>query len=95
MLVNDPDLRQTVDLYFDVIGLKMNAFILDELRMLPQRFKMQEIQSVFRMARKNEIRSLNWVIRELVRRRSKQEPSPENLTQKPFEGIERESDIQF
>lgn len=67
------ELREVVDLYFDVVGLKMNAFILDELRMLPQRFTMDEIRRVFRTARKNEIRSLHWVMQELVRRRSKSE----------------------
>jgi len=74
---DDADLKEVVDLYFDVIGLKMNAFILDELRMLPQRFSMTEIRNVFRRARKNEIRSLHWVMQELVRLRAKAGPPPE------------------
>lgn len=67
-------LKEVVDLYFDVIGLKMNAFILDELRMLPEKFDLSNVRSVFAMARKNEIRSLRWVIQELVRRKTKTEP---------------------
>lgn len=73
---SDPHLKTVVDLYFDVVGLKMNVFILDELRMLPQKFSMAEIQSAFSRARKNEIRSLRWVIQELVRRKKKNEDAP-------------------
>lgn len=73
---SDPNLKTIVDLYFDVVGLKMNVFILDELRMLPQKFSMTEIQSAFSRARKNEIRSLRWVIQELVRRKKKNEDVP-------------------
>jgi len=73
---NDPDLKAVVDLYFDVVGLKMNVFILDELRMLPQKFPMDEIRRVFGRARKNEIRSLRWVMQELVRRHKKAEDAP-------------------
>ncbi len=100
---DSPDLKEVVDLYFDVIGLKMNVFILDELRMLPQRFTMAEIRSVFRRAQKNEIRSLHWVMQELVRRRKKAgEPldinktTPAETAQAPlFAGSEDSNDFKF
>ncbi len=92
---NDPALKETVDLYFDTIGLKMNVFILDELRMLPQRFTMQEVRSVFRQARKNEIRSLHWIMQELVRRRKKS-GDPEQSAETPlFAGTEDDNAIKF
>lgn len=81
---SDPHLKAVVDLYFDVVGLKMNVFILDELRMLPQKFEMDEIRRVFARARKNEIRSLRWVIQELVRQRKKHEDAPKPAETTPF-----------
>ena len=91
---SDPDLKAVVDLYFDVVGLKMNVFILDELRMLPQKFSMQEIRSAFSRARKNEIRSLRWVIQELVRRRKKTEDAPQPA-QNPLLTGNQEDSITF
>lgn len=92
---NDPDLKEVVDLYFDTIGLKMNVFILDELRMLPQRFSIQEVRSVFRRARKNEIRSLHWVIQELVRRRKKAGEAEKATAQTPLFPVSNDDTIDF
>ncbi len=92
---NDPDLKEVVDLYFDTIGLKMNVFILDELRMLPQKFSMQEVRSVFRRARKNEIRSLHWIMQELVRRRKKSGETAETAQTPLFAGTDDDNTIKF
>lgn len=92
---NDPALKETVDLYFDTIGLKMNVFILDELRMLPQRFTMLEVRGVFRQARKNEIRSLRWIMQELVRRRKKSGETKETAETPLFAGNENDNAIKF
>ncbi len=92
---NDPALKETVDLYFDAISLKMNVFILDELRMLPQRFEMQEVRSVFRQARKNEIRSLHWIMQELVRRRKKSGDAGAEAEISLFPGNEDDNAIKF
>jgi hypothetical protein len=45
----------------------MNTFILDELRLLCQRFSRQEVEKTFARAQKNDIRSLGWVVKELYR----------------------------
>lgn len=92
---SDPDLKEVVDLYFDTIGLKMNVFILDELRMLPQRFPMQEVRSVFRRARKNEIRSLHWIMQELVRRRKKSGETDGSAQRPLFAVSEDDNTIKF
>lgn len=63
----DPVLREIVDLYFDSIGLRMNVFVLDELRLVRGRFPIDEVRRVFRRAKQNEVRSLPWVVRELAR----------------------------
>lgn len=67
----DPALQEIVDLYFNTVGLKINAFILDELRLVRRRFAMEQIRRTFRRAEQNEIRSLHWVVRELTRAKKK------------------------
>lgn len=68
---DDPALREIVDLYFDVVGLRMNAFVLDELRLLRSRYDLESIRRTFRRARQNGIHALNWIVRELVRQKRK------------------------
>jgi hypothetical protein len=70
---DDAALQETVDLYFNTVGVKMNAFILDELRLVRNRFPMDQIRRTFRWAQQNEIHSLHWVVRELIRHRKKNE----------------------
>lgn len=60
-------LQRVIDLYFDSVGFKMNGFILDELRLICQRFSPEEVEKTFARARRNDIRSLPWVLRELYR----------------------------
>lgn len=67
----DPVLQEIVDLYFNAVGLKMNAFVLDELRLVRQRFPVELVRRTFRRAQKNEIRSLRWVLQELMRQMNK------------------------
>ncbi len=79
----DPLLKEIVDLYFNTVGLKMNAFILDELRLMRQQFPIDLVRRTFRRAGQNEIRSLQWVMRELIRQKRKLDEKageePENL----------------
>lgn len=92
---DNTDLKQVVDWYFDTVGLKMNVFILDELRMLPQKFPMDEIRRTFARARKNEIRSLYWVIQQLVR--GKKKADEKNApAETPFaDVVDTDDDIRF
>jgi hypothetical protein len=66
------ELQRVVDLYLNTVGFKMNTFILDELRLLCQRFAMEDVEKAFTRAEKNDIRSLGWVVRELCRVHKKQ-----------------------
>lgn len=63
----DQTLQEIVDLYFNTIGLKMNTFILDELKLIRYRFPLDKIKRSFHRARRNEIASLTWVIKDLLR----------------------------
>ena len=69
----DKTLQEIVDMYFNSIGLEMNLFILDELRLIRQRFTLSEIKKVFELAKRLEIRNLRWVIRQLVYHKKKHE----------------------
>ena len=63
---DDEILREIIDLYFNTIGLKMNLFVLDELRLIRQRFKLSDVKRVFESAKRHEITSLRWVMRQLL-----------------------------
>jgi hypothetical protein len=69
----DPLLQEIVDLYFNTVGLKMNAFILDELRLVRTRFAAERIRRVFRRAQQNDVHSLHWIVKELIREKRKLE----------------------
>ena len=64
-------LREVVDGYLDNVSQKMNAMILDELRLLAARFRRDQLRRVFARARHVGIDSLAWVTRELVREESR------------------------
>ncbi|MBN1900546.1 hypothetical protein JW926_04385 [Candidatus Sumerlaeota bacterium] len=63
---DDEVLQEIVDLYFNSLGLKMNLFILDELRLLRQRFELPDVKRAFELAKRLEIKSLKWVMRQLI-----------------------------
>lgn len=84
----DPDdllLKEIVDLYFNTVGMKMNAFVLDELRLVRQQFPIDLVRRTFRRASQNDIHSLQWIMRELIRQKRKLDEKageePENLSE--------------
>ncbi|MEQ8819840.1 MAG: hypothetical protein RLY93_06315 [Sumerlaeia bacterium] len=64
---SDPKIRAVVDLYFDNVSMKMNSFILDELRLIAMRYDPKLIEAVFQRARKKEIQNLGWILKEIRR----------------------------
>ncbi len=64
---HDSKLREVVSLYLDNVSMKMNAFILDELRLINRRFDLPLVRKVFARARKKEIQTLGWILREIRR----------------------------
>jgi len=71
-------LREIVDAYLDNVSQKMNAVILDELKLLASRFRRDRIRRVFARARHAGIDSLAWVTRELVREENRGEKGTKN-----------------
>lgn len=68
---DDEVLKEIVDLYFNAIGLKMNQFVLDELRIIRQRFKLSDIKRAFENARRRDIRALSYIVRYLMAKQKK------------------------
>ncbi len=62
---DDPILSEIVDLYLNTIGLKMNVFILDEIRMMRERFTISDIKRAFEKVKQQDNKSLRSVLRHL------------------------------
>jgi len=69
-------MQQVVDLYFNNIGMKMNSFILDELRLIGRRFTLESIRKVFGRAALNDVRELGWAVRELIKESPREGKEP-------------------
>ncbi|MCB2156952.1 hypothetical protein KQI84_18905 [bacterium] len=63
----DPKLKAVIDEYFNTVSMKMNAFILDELRLIAARYPLDLIKKVFARARKEEKQSLGWILTQIRR----------------------------
>lgn len=73
----DPKLKEVVDLYLDNVSMKMNAFILDELRLIASRFDLPLVRKVFARARTREVQSLAWILREIrIETKAKRKSEP-------------------
>ena len=64
---DDPELQELVDIYLNTVGIRINIFILDELRLLKERFDMSRLRDVFSQARERGIKNLRWIGRKLLR----------------------------
>ena len=56
---------QILHWYFDLCGMKMNNLILDELKELATNFALDKIKSAFQKAKQNNVRSLNYIFKQL------------------------------
>lgn len=63
---DDPQLQELVDIYLNTIGLKINLFVVDELRLIKERFDFKRIKEVFSQARERRIKSLRWIVKKLL-----------------------------
>ena len=69
---DDPVLGEVAQLYFKCIGTNVNSLVLDQLRLLRERFSLGRIQKVMEDARKVDVHSLSWVVRHLYKEESKE-----------------------
>lgn len=63
----DPALQEVADLYLNVIGTKINVFVVDELRLMVRKYPLAAIRKTFNRARLNEVRSMRWIAGQLSR----------------------------
>lgn len=59
--------RRVIDLYLDVVSMRMNAFIQDELRLIAERYDQALVEKVFARARQRDTPSLGWILAEIRR----------------------------
>lgn len=71
-------LKETIDDYFDMVSMRMNAFTLDDLRLIAQRYDRELVLSVFDRARKRSDRpGLGWIMAELRKEDAARRVAPE------------------
>lgn len=56
---------QIMHWYFDLCGMKMNDIILADLKELESNFDISKIKSAFEKAKQNNVRSLNYIFKQL------------------------------
>lgn len=59
--------KRIFDLYFDVVSMKMNGFVADELRIIAERYDLPLIERVFDRARKRPRPGIAWIMAEIRR----------------------------
>ena len=75
----DPLLQEVVDLYLNTCGTRINMFVVDELRLMRQKYPMEAVRKAFNRARQNEIHSLAWIAGQLSRT-GKKKPEKNSLS---------------
>lgn len=64
-------IQEVVDLYLNLLSQKMNVFIFDQLEIVARRFTIEEIRHTMERAARHELRTIGWVLKELVRDHAK------------------------
>lgn len=64
-LENGSKFAQILHWYFDLCGMKMNNIILEDLKELESNFEVDQIKAVFLKAKQNNVRSLNYIFKQL------------------------------
>lgn len=59
--------QKIVDVYLNKLSHKVNSFIVGEIEILARRFPMDKIELTMDRAARHEIRSIGWVVKELIR----------------------------
>jgi hypothetical protein len=63
----DDRVREVTDLYLDLVSMKLNTFVLDEIRLIALRYDIGLVRKVFARARQKEVQSLAWILKEVRR----------------------------
>ncbi|MCD6386062.1 hypothetical protein J7M23_09845 [Candidatus Sumerlaeota bacterium] len=83
---DDPELQELIDIYLNTIGLKINIFIIDELRLIKERFDIRVVKEVFAQARERKIKTLRWIVRKLMLEEKKRDECKKKRKEKRTRG---------
>lgn len=70
---DEQKMHEVVDLYFNYLSNKMNSFILEQIEIVARRFPIEEIRHTMERAARHNLRSISWVLKELIRDHEKKE----------------------
>ncbi len=68
--------QDAVDLYLNHLSQKMNPSILEQIEIAARRFPEEALRLAIERAARHEIRSMGWVLKELIRDHEKRKPKP-------------------
>lgn len=71
--IDDKKVQEAVDYYLNHLSQKMNSVILEEIEIAARRFGAEQIRLTIDRAARHEIRSMTWVLKELIRDHQKVE----------------------
>jgi hypothetical protein len=86
-LENGTKFSQIMHWYFDLCGMKMNDLILEDLKELESNFEINRIKAAFIKAKQNNVRSLNYIFKQLY--------APLKKDKKPKTGKTKNRKIEF
>lgn len=70
---DEAKIQEVVDLYFNHLSQKMNSFIVEQIEIVARRFEIDEIRHTMERAARHDLRSIGWVLKELIRDHAKKE----------------------
>jgi len=78
--LDEKKVQAIVDLYLNHLSQKINIYILEQIEIAARRFTLEEIRLAIERAQRHEVRSMGWVLKELIRDHAKpaKEPKPSN-----------------
>ncbi|MEN6627408.1 MAG: hypothetical protein ABFD69_14385 [Candidatus Sumerlaeia bacterium] len=70
--IDDKKVQEAVDYYLNHLSQKMNSVILEQIEIAARRFTAESLRLAIDRAARHEIRSMTWVLKELIRDHQKQ-----------------------
>jgi hypothetical protein len=66
-------IQEVIDYYLNHLSQKINSFVLDEIEIAARRFPIEAIRQMIDRGARHEIRTMSWVLRQLIRDHEKAE----------------------
>ncbi len=69
--LDEKKVQEAVDCYLNTLSQKMNTIILEQIEIAARRFPLEAIRHTIERADRHDIRSMGWVLKELIRDQKK------------------------